>query len=117
MMPNETTRYSDKVVNRRLAKVVFTSVLLVVLLYVGIFYGLSSVVDQFYYDPTAVTESEDEEYPTPDFNFDMAAYISLNMPGYVLNSTTTQEPQGFGTYDLSYSLKNLFTNQRTTSFS
>jgi len=112
--PDETIENADetkdikKVVNRRLAKVVLTSVLLVVLLYVGIFHGLSAVVDQFYYDPTAVTQSEREEYP--DFFYDMTAYVGLNRPGYVVSSYTFQESQGFGTYEVSYPLKNLFTS-------
>lgn len=112
----DETKDIKKLVNRRLAKVVFISVFIVVLLYIVIVYGISAVVDQFYYDPTAVSESENQDYPTPDFDFDMTAYVSLNMPGYVINSTTTQNPQGFGTYDLSYSLKNLFTNNEQRHF-
>src|SRR5699024_12661060 len=46
------TKDIQKVVNRRLGKVVLTSVLIGVLLYIGIFYGVSNLVNQFYYDPT-----------------------------------------------------------------
>lgn len=99
----------NKVVNRRLGKVVLVSVISVVLLYLGIFYGLSSIVDQFYFDPTKVTQSNEENLAGADFNFDMDALISLNMPGYVNSSFTIQESKGFGNYQTGYFLKNLFT--------
>ncbi|MCC5895199.1 MAG: anti sigma factor C-terminal domain-containing protein [Alkalibacterium sp.] len=104
------TKDIQKVVNLRLAKVVATSVLMVIILYVSIFYGVSALVDQRYYDPTQISEYEDQEHPIPDFHFNMQAHISLNMPGYVMNGYTNQEPQGFGEYDLSYSLRNVYAN-------
>jgi hypothetical protein len=100
----------QKVVNRRLGKVVLTSVLIVVLLYVGIFYGISKVVNYFYYDPTATTQRQENITPPTDFYFDMEAYISLNMPGYSISSQTSQTSTGFGTYDVGYSLSDLFNN-------
>ena len=99
----------NKVVNRRLGKVVVISVLTIILLYLGIFRGLSSVVDQFYFDPTEVSQSSEKDFPGPDFQFDMDALISLNMPGYVNSSFTIQESQGFGRYKTGYFLKDLFT--------
>lgn len=107
------TKNINKVVNRRLGKVVLVSVLSVVLLYLGIFYGLSTIVDQFYFDPTKVTQSEEKNFTAADFNFDMDALISLNMPGYVNSSFTIQESQGFGNYQTGYFLKNLFTQNDT----
>ncbi|GEK91656.1 anti sigma factor C-terminal domain-containing protein [Alkalibacterium kapii] len=103
------TKNINKVVNRRLRKVILISVLTVILLYVGIFYGLSSIVDQFYFDPTEVTQSDEEDFTETDFNFDMDALISLNMPGYVNGSFTIEESKGFGVYETGYFLKNLFT--------
>lgn len=110
------TENIKKMVNRRLRKVVLVSVLIVILLYVGIFYGLSNIVDQFYFDPTEVTQSEEEDFYETDFSFDMDAYISLNMPGYVNSSFTFQESKGFGTYETGYYLKNLFTQNDTLHF-
>lgn len=113
---DEETTKLKKSVNDRLRKVVFTSVLIVVVLYIGIFYVLSGIVDLVYYDPTAVTQSEEQEYKSPDFYYDMQAYVSLNVPGYSSNSLTLQEPKGFGKYEVSYSLQNLFTKNHQRYF-
>lgn len=113
---SEETVNIRKLVNQRLAKVVMTSVLIVVLLYVGIFYGITSLVDSFYYDPTATTSYDDQEYPASDFSFDMKAYVSLNLPGYTLSSFTTEEAQGFGVYETSYLLRNLYSNDLQRHF-
>ncbi|WP_368645092.1 anti sigma factor C-terminal domain-containing protein [Alkalibacterium putridalgicola] len=110
------TENINKMVNRRLGKVVLVSVLIIIFLYVGIFYGLSNIVDQFYYDPTEVTQSDEEDFYQTDFSFDMDAYISLNMPGYVNSSFTIQESKGFGTYETGYFLKDLFTQNDTLHF-
>lgn len=99
-----------KVVNRKLARVVGLSVLIVILLYIGIFYGLSAVIDQQYYDPSQETSYEGQEHPVADFQLEMQAHVSLNMPGYALGSFTSQDGQGFGVYELSYPLRNLFTH-------
>lgn len=111
---DEETTKLKKSVNNRLRKVVFTSVLTVVVLYISIFYGISRIIDQLYYDPTAVTQSEEQEHQSSDFYYDMQAYISLNMPGYSIDSFTFQDSKGFGNYEVSYPLRNLFTenNQR-----
>ncbi len=112
----EETNKLKKSVNKRLRKVVITSVLIVIALYIGIFYVLSAIVDRVYYDPTATTQSEEREYQAPDFYYDMQAYVSLNMPGYSRNSFTFQEPKGFGEYEVSYSLRNLFTKKEQRYF-
>ncbi len=107
------TKSINKVVNRRLGKVVIVSILGAALLYLGIFHGLSAVVDQFYFDPTKVTQSDEKDFTEADFNFDMDALISLNMPGYVNSSFTIQESKGFGNYQTGYFLKDLFTQKDT----
>lgn len=109
-MNDEETSKLKKSVNRRLRKVIFASVSIVVVLYIIVFYGVSGIVDRLNYDPTAVIQSEKKEYQSPDFYYDMQAYISLNMPGYLINSITFQEEKGFGNYELSYSLRDLFTD-------
>jgi hypothetical protein len=105
-----------KLVNHRLSKVVISSVLIVVLLYVGIFYGLSNIMDKMYYDPTLSTQSQEQEYQRPDFYYDMQTYISLNMPGKVIRSFTSEESKGFGKYELSYSFKDLFSDEESRYF-
>lgn len=112
----EETNKLKKSVNNRLRKVVFTSVMIVVVLYIGIFYVVSGIVDRVYYDPTSVTQSEKHEYQSPDFYYDMQAYVSLNMPGYSSNSFTFQEPKGFGKYEVSYSLRDLFSKSEQRHF-
>lgn len=101
-----------QLVNRRLRRVILTSVVIVVLLYVTIFYGISALVDQIHYDPSAVTKAEEGEYPGTDFHFDITAYVSLNMPGYALASFTPTDSQGFGNYEIRYPLRDLFTRER-----
>lgn len=108
---DEETRKLKKNINKRLRKVITTSVLLVVLLYITIFYGISNIINKVYYEPTAYTQSEKGENSLPDFYYDMQAYISLNMPGYSIYSLIFQESKGFGNYELSYSLLDLFTNK------
>lgn len=110
------TKDIKKVVNRRLGKVVLTSVLIVILLYIVIFYGVSNIIDHFYYDPTIVSQQEDNDNPTTDFYFDMQAYTSLNMPGYSIASFTSQRSNGFGRYEMGYSLRDLFENKEALHF-
>lgn len=110
-VPKEKDLNIQKLVNRRLRKVILTSVVIVVLLYVSVFYGVSAIVNEMYYDPTAVTEAEESDHPRTDYHFDMTAYVSLNMPGHVISSFTPVLPEGFGNYELYYPLRNLFSRQ------
>jgi hypothetical protein len=112
----EETAKLKKSVNDKLRKVILTSVLIVVGLYIGIFYIGSGIIDLIYYDPTAVTQSEKKQFQFPDFYYDMQAYISLNMPGYSISSFTFQEPKGFGKYEVSYSLRDLFSDNTQRYF-
>ncbi|NBG87722.1 anti sigma factor C-terminal domain-containing protein [Isachenkonia alkalipeptolytica] len=102
----------QKLVNRRLGKVIIASVLAVVLLYLGIFYGVSSIVDRMHYDPTATNQIEDGDYPISDFTFDFAAYVSLNKPGYSVVGTLNEKSLGFGEYELQYLLIDNVTKER-----
>lgn len=115
-MHSEETSKLKKSVNKRLRKVVLASVLAVVALYFIVFYVISGIVDRAYYDPTAVSQPKEEGYQFEDFRYDMQAYISLNMPGFSMNSLTTHDSKGFGKYEASYSMKNLFTNSEQRYF-
>lgn len=112
----EETKKLKKSVSKRLRNVVITSVLIVIALYLGIFQVLSALVDKVYYDPSATTQSEEQEYKSPDFYYDMQAYVSLNMPGYSSDSFTFQQPKGFGKYEVSYSLRDLFSENEQRYF-
>jgi hypothetical protein len=46
----------------------------------------------------------------------MTSYISLNMPGFALGTTTYVDDKGFGNYELGYSLNNLFTDEQQLHF-
>jgi hypothetical protein len=110
-LPEEKDLNINRLVNRRLRKVILTSVVIVVLLYLTVFYGISAVVDGMHYDPTTVTKAEEGVSPRTDFHFDMKAYISLNMPGYAMSSFTPVVSEGFGNYEVYYPLRNLLSRQ------
>lgn len=113
---DEETSKIKKSVNSKFRKIVLKSVLAIIALYIGVFYIASGVVDLLYYDPSATSQSEEQEYKSPDFYYDMQAYVSLNMPGHSINSFTFQEPKGFGKYEASYSLRDLFTDSDQRHF-
>lgn len=116
---DKETRELKQSVNHKLRKVVFKSVAIVFAIYIGIFYVLSGIVDSLYYNPTSISktnEQEYNEYQLADYYYDMQAYISVNMPGYVSSSFTFEDKKGFGKYDISYSLQNLFTKNQQRYF-
>lgn len=113
---NEESRKLKKSVNKRLRKVVLTSVLAVIGLYFIVFYLISGIVDGLYYDPTAISQPKEEGYQYEDFKYDIQAYVSLNMPGYSINSFTFHDSKGFGKYEISYPMRNLFTKDEQRYF-
>lgn len=94
-----------KSINKRLRKVIFTSVGIMIALLISIFVIISPLVDSLYYNPSKVTVGEVEE----DINFDLHAITELNYPGYALSSLVSVDRQGFGEYNLDYFRSNLFT--------
>ena len=108
---HKESKSMKKSLNKRLQKVVLTSVIMVVVLYISVFHILSSIVDGFYYNPKSTSESAVEDYVDSNFYNDMKAYISLNIPGYAIGSFTFEESKGFGDYQVSYPMRNLFTRE------
>jgi hypothetical protein len=104
---NEETIKIKKSVNSRLRKVVFTSVAIVMGLLIGIFYVISPLIDNYYYNPMKVSVGEN----ISDINFDIYALTELNMPGYYLTSDVGVERQRFGEYDISFHLRDQFTKE------
>lgn len=98
-----------KSVNSRLRRVIFTSVGIMVALLIGVFYIISPIVDNLYYNPTKITVAETYQ----DINFDIKAITELNYPGYTLSSWVNVDKLGFGEYDISYFRTNLFTEETT----
>lgn len=96
-----------KSVNSRLRRVIFTSVGIMVALLIGVFFIISPIVDNLYYNPTKITVAETDQ----DINFDIKAITELNYPGYTLSSWVNVDKLGFGEYDISYFRTNLFTEE------
>ena len=105
-----------KRVNRKLKGIIIKSVLIIILLYIGIFYGLSGLMNYIYYNPSATTQSVKQKYNNSDFEYDIQAYISLNMPGSTSGTFAFEESKGFGNYRVSYDIKDLFTKEENIHF-
>lgn len=93
-------------VNKKLFQMGVLSALVIVLLYVGIFHGMSSLVDKFYYQPNKESVGN-LDY---DSSFDLYAINALNSPG-VSTSTVWVDTHGFGAYELYYTLRDGFTGE------
>ena len=105
-----------KRVNRKFKGIIIKSVLIIILLYIGIFYGLSGLMNYIYYNPSATTQSVKQKYNNSDFEYDIQAYISLNMPGSTSGTFAFEESKGFGNYRVSYDIKDLFTKEENIHF-
>ena len=103
----EETENLSKSVSRRLRKVVITSVGIVIALVIGIFFILSPIIDNLYYNPAKVSVGSENS----DINFDLYAFSELNIPGYSIASNVNIEKLGFGEYDISFFRRNLFTQE------
>ena len=102
----EETSKLKKSVNNRLRKVVITSVLIVVAMYIGFFHVVSPLVDSLYYNPIKATVGKTDN----NISFDVYAISQLNMPG-MSPSTVFVDKQGFGTYNVMYSYRDVFTDE------
>lgn len=94
-----------KSVNKRLRKLVFSSVATVLTLLFAVFFVVSPFIDTLYYNPSKISVGKADK----DIDFDLKAITELNMPGYTV-STTHVERQRFGTYDIDYFYRNTFNN-------
>ena len=113
---DEETTKIKRSVNNKLRKAVMKSVIVIALLYISIFYGVSGIINGIYYNPKSVTMSEKQEYKRPNIFYDMQAYVSLNKPGHSLGSFVTPEAKGFGKYETMYSMKDLFSKDEQIHF-
>lgn len=103
---DEETVKLKKSVNKRLQKVVFSSVVIVFSLLITMFFIISPLVDMLYYNPSKYTVGQSDQ----DISFDVLAISELNMPG-LSPSTVLVNKQGFGVYDVIYSYRNVFTDE------
>lgn len=100
-----------KAVNRRLAKVIGTSVALVFAIILVIQYILSPIVASQYYNPTKKSAGKDN---LQDISYDLRAITEVSMPGYTTDFFVETEDLGFGKYNLTFNRKDLFTNESTS---
>jgi hypothetical protein len=105
--------YVKKGVNRKLRKVIFASVASVFLILFMTFYIVSPIIGTFYYNPSQNTVGKIHKIvgkSNKDVYFDLAAQTELNIPGYSLTSTNT-ENLGFGKYNVYFERVNWFNHQ------
>ncbi|WP_315118405.1 anti sigma factor C-terminal domain-containing protein [uncultured Clostridium sp.] len=93
-------------VNKKLRKVILTSVSIVFLILFTTYYIVSPLVSSFYYNPSKKTVGKYFD----DLYFDLRAYTELNFPGYALYSASS-EKLGFGEYDMYFERENLFNRE------
>ena len=93
-------------VDHRLRKVIITSVLIAVGIWVGVFKVFSPFVDFLYYNPLKMSVGELDN----DISFDVQAITELNKPG-MNSSTVFVDRHGFGSYDVSYNYFDAFSKE------
>jgi len=103
---DEETTKLKRSVNNRLRKVVFTSVAIVITIFISIFFVVSPLIDALYYNPNKTTVGKRDN----DISFDVYAISELNMPGYS-PSTVLAHKKGFGEYNVMYSNRNVFNDE------
>ncbi|MDR5659974.1 anti sigma factor C-terminal domain-containing protein [Serpentinicella sp. ANB-PHB4] len=94
-----------KSVNRRLRKVVITSVVSVMVILFSIFYIVSPIIDSMYYNPSRKSVGEYQS----DLFFDLRVLTELTLPGYDLSGPVISESLGFGRHSIHFSRKDLLT--------
>ena len=104
---NKETINLKKSVNKRLRKVVITSVSTVLLILLSVFYIVSPIVDNIYYNPSKVSLGKDLK----DFYFDLRVFTELNLPGYAIGGGVISESLGFGEYNIYFDRINTFTRE------
>ncbi|SHJ28586.1 Sigma factor regulator C-terminal [Clostridium amylolyticum] len=101
------TTFVKKSVNKKLRKVILASVSIVFLIIFIIFCVISPIINNLYYDPSKKTVGKEQQ----DLYFDLKVITELNYPGYLLTGPTTTENLGFGTHNIYFQRRNLFTNE------
>lgn len=100
------TNFVKNTVNKKLRKVILTSVSIVFSILFTIFYIISPILNNFYYNPSGKTVSGGHE----DLYFDLKVFTELNLPGYAVGSAYS-ESLGFGAYNIFFERYNLFNHE------
>ncbi len=93
-------------VDRRLRRIILSSLALFSGLLVLLFLVISPVLDALNYDPAKQTLSR----VAPDIDYDLQVLTELHQPGYSA-STALVMAKGFGRYEIRYGLADLFDRQ------
>lgn len=104
---NKETTFVKRSVNKKLRKVIISSVSIVFLILFAIFYIISPAVSSFYYNPSQKTVGKYDE----DLYFDLKAFTELNLPDYAIGGAASSENMGFGAYNIYFERMNLFTRE------
>jgi len=104
---NEETINVKKSVNKKLRKVVISSVATVMIILLSIFYILSPIIDNMYYNPSKISVGEHHK----DLFFDLKVFTELNLPGYAQRGLVASESLGFGNHNIYFDRVNLFTQE------
>jgi len=96
-----------KSINKRLRKVVISSVAAVMIIMLSIFYVISPIIDSMYYNPSKVSLAQHFS----DLYFDLGVLTELNLPGYALRGPAVSESLGFGNHNIYFNRVNLFTQE------
>lgn len=103
---DEETIKLKKSVNKRLRKVIFFSVAIVIALIMSVFLVVSPFIDSLYYAPDKYTIGR----LGSDMDFDIYAISELNMPGFKPSNVLINK-EGFGKYDVKLSYKSSFNEE------
>lgn len=106
---NKETTFVKKSVNKKLRKVIISSVSIVFAILFTIFYIISPVVSSFYYNPSQKTISKYQG----DLYYDLKVVTELSSPGYAVIGAES-EKLGFGSYNICFDRMNLFTREDKT---
>lgn len=104
---NNETLFVKKSVNKKLRNVILASVSIVFIILFTVYFIVSPIVSNFYYNPSQKTVSKGTE----DLYFDIKVLTELSLPGYAIN-TAGSEKLGFGAYSIYYERQDLFNRDR-----
>lgn len=101
------TNFVKSSMNKKLRKVILASVSIVFIILFSVFYIISPMINNFYYNPTKNTVSKGHK----DLYFDLKVFTELNLPGYSAGGGASSESLGFGKYNIFFERTNLFTGE------
>lgn len=105
-MSREMLEKLQRAINRKFRRTILASVMIVILLLLGVKYGVSPYMDSIYYNP-AVPRGEYSN----KLMVDMAAFTELHFPGTITYHANS-EALGYGSYDVKINQSDLFSGKQ-----